>query len=65
LKKQKQIDPDLMSEKRGGEKGEVAEVAWIPLSHVDRYEWAFGHAGVIKEYAANRFWRWILEILYK
>ena len=65
LKKQKQIDPDLMAEKRGGEKGEVAAVAWIPLSHVDRYEWAFGHGEVIKEYAANRFWRWILELLYK
>ena len=65
LKKQRQIDPDLMTEKRGGEKGEVSAVAWIPLSHVDRYKWAFRHGEVIKEYAANRFWRWILELLYK
>jgi hypothetical protein len=54
-----------MTEKRGGEKGEVSAVAWIPLSRIDLYEWAFGHRRVIKKYAANRFWRWILEIIYK
>ena len=49
----------------GGEKNEVAEVAWIPISHVDRYEWAFGHAEVIKEYAKGWFLRKILEVLYR
>lgn len=65
LKKQKQIDRDCWKEDFGGEKGEVAAVAWIPISHVDRYEWAFGHAKIIKEYAARKFWRKILEVLYK
>jgi ADP-ribose pyrophosphatase YjhB (NUDIX family) len=49
----------------GGEKNEVAEVAWIPISHVDRYEWAFGHAEVIKEYAKGWFLGKILEVLYR
>lgn len=65
LKKQKPIERDLDTESRGGEKKEVAEVAWIPISHVSRYEWAFGHDEIIKRYAANRIWRKILEVLYK
>ena len=66
LGKQKKINRELwINGDRGGEQEEVAEVAWIPISHVDRYEWAFRHGEVIKEYAANRFWRWILELLYK
>ena len=67
LGKQLKIErPDLLeTEERGGEKKEVAEVAWIPISHIDRYEWAFGHAVVIKEYAKSWLWRKILEVLYK
>ena len=33
----------------GGEKDEVEEVAWIPVSHIDNYEWAFNHKEVIAE----------------
>lgn len=66
LKKQKKIDREQwIGGNRGGEKEEVAEVAWIPISHVDRYEWAFGHSKVIKKYAAGKIWRKILELLYR
>jgi ADP-ribose pyrophosphatase YjhB (NUDIX family) len=65
LGKQAKIERELWTEDRGGEKKEVAEVAWIPLTHVDRYEWAFGHAEVIKEYAKGWFLKKILEVLYK
>jgi ADP-ribose pyrophosphatase YjhB (NUDIX family) len=66
LKKQSKIErPDLEAETRGGEHEEVAEVAWIPLSHVDRYEWAFGHGKIIKKYAKGWFLRKILEVLYR
>ena len=65
LGKQEKIDRELWTGDRGGELGEVAEVAWIPISHVDRYEWAFGHGEVIKEYAPGKIWRMILELLYR
>jgi ADP-ribose pyrophosphatase YjhB (NUDIX family) len=66
LKKQSKIErPDLEAEIRGGEHEEVAEVAWIPLSHVDRYEWAFGHGEIIKKYAKGWFLRKILEMIYR
>ena len=65
LGKQEKIDRELWTGDRGGEKKEVAEVAWIPISHVDRYEWAFGHANVIKEYTGSWIKRWILEIIHR
>ena len=65
LGRQKYIVVDLKTEKRGGEQEEVDMIAWIPLSHVDRYEWAFGHKEVIKEYAHGRIIRKILEFLYR
>lgn len=33
----------------GGEANEVAEVAWIPLSKISEYEWAFNHKNRILE----------------
>lgn len=30
--------------------GEVEDPQWIPFDDVDKYEWAFGHDQVIKEY---------------
>lgn len=30
--------------------GEVEDPMWIPITDIDKYEWAFGHDGVIKDY---------------
>ena len=65
LGKKEKIDRELWEGNRGGEQEEVAEVAWIPLPHVDRYEWAFGHAEVIKKYAKSWIIRNILEVVYR
>lgn len=32
------------------EPDEIGELAWIPLSELDNYEWAFGHDKQIREY---------------
>lgn len=32
------------------EKGEVDDIAWIPLSEVDNYNWAFNHDNLIKKF---------------
>lgn len=37
-----------------GEKDEVEEVKWIPLTDVDRYAWAFNHGTLIKKYAPKK-----------
>ena len=65
LKKQTKIERDLYTENRGGEEKEVAEVAWIPISHISCYEWAFGHDKVIKRLAKGWFFRKLLEIFYR
>lgn len=48
----------------GGEEGEVSKVAWIPVSDVNSYNWAFGHGELIRKYAYPRFIQWVLEKLY-
>lgn len=47
-------DPQLSnltnsSWKRGGEKDEVEMVSWIPISDIDKMEWAFNHDSIIKQ----------------
>ena len=63
LGKQKQVM--VVNKDLGGEKDEVAEIAWIPLSRVDNYKWAFGHGEVIKKYSVKGFWRWFLRVIYR
>lgn len=36
-------------ENNGGENGEVADIAWIPVDCIDQYQWAFKHDELIKE----------------
>lgn len=47
-------DPQLFAlskytHERGGEKDEVDEVAWIPISDLDNREWAFNHDQIIRK----------------
>ena len=49
----------------GGEVDEVTEVKWIPVSDVSRYQWAFNHLEVIKEYAAPRWLQKIYELIWR
>lgn len=37
------------SSNRGGEVGEVSEVAWIPVMDIEEYQWAFGHGQIITD----------------
>jgi ADP-ribose pyrophosphatase YjhB (NUDIX family) len=36
------------SESRGGEKDEVRDVKWIPISEINNYQWAFNHLELIR-----------------
>lgn len=49
----------------GGEKDEVEEIKWIPISEIQNYLWAFNHESIIKRYACGRVVRGILELLYR
>lgn len=33
----------------GGEKDEVADIKWIPLKHLNEYNWAYGHQELIRK----------------
>lgn len=35
---------------RGGEEDEVEAIGWIPVDSIDKYQWAFGHDEIIKEF---------------
>lgn len=41
--------PELSIADRGGENDEVEQVAWIPITDIDNYTWAFGHDKIIKD----------------
>lgn len=43
------VNMRINSEDRGGESGEVSEIAWIPIHDIDKYSWAFNHSEIIKE----------------
>ena len=49
----------------GGELNEVKMIAWIPVSDIDQYEWAFGHDKSIKQYAPSFFKRKLVEFYYR
>lgn len=36
---------------RGGEEDEVEAIGWIPLDSIDKYQWAFDHDKIIREFA--------------
>jgi len=55
----------LEIEGAGGEKDEVDEIAWIPVSRIDEYKWAFNHGTIIKKYASPRWMQRILEFWYR
>lgn len=67
IKKQTQIENlhGVMNGDGGGEVDEVTEVKWIPVSDVSRYQWAFNHLEVIKEYAAPRWLQKIYELIWR
>ena len=49
--------PDLSVEHNEVE-GEVEDPQWMPISKIDKYEWAFNHDKVIKDYLAyNLTWK--------
>lgn len=35
---------------RGGEEDEVEAIGWIPLDSIDKYQWAFDHDKIIKDF---------------
>lgn len=41
----------LSTEAFGGEENEVKAVSWIPVDHINDFEWAFGHDNLINEIA--------------
>ena len=38
---------------RGGEANEVGAISWIPISKINKFEWAFNHDKLIKELISN------------
>lgn len=48
------LTPSIPTTENGGEKDEVEAVAWIPISQIDEYQWAFNHNAVIKEIFENK-----------
>jgi len=38
---------------KGNEKDEVGEIAWIPITDIDKYQWAFGHKATIIDIARS------------
>lgn len=37
--------------RNGGEWNEVEAIGWIPLDSIDKYQWAFDHDKIIREFA--------------
>lgn len=42
-----------LSLKNNEVKGEVSTALWMPISDIDKHEWAFGHDQVIKDYLSR------------
>lgn len=45
----KTTDDFKFGELKGGEKNEVNDIRWIPISTLKEYNWAFGHKGTIEK----------------
>lgn len=43
-------DEAIDSEKRGGEENEVSEIKLIPVGDVERYQWAWNHTDIAKNW---------------
>lgn len=39
----------------GGEVDEVADVRWIPVDEIDKYDWAFNHGKTLKKMIPNKW----------
>ena len=44
---------------KGAEENEVEDVAWIPISKLDDYKWAFNHENLIRQIVIEKLSHWI------
>ena len=63
--KQRHFKLYLRDNRFGGEMDEVSVVAWIPVSEIDQYKWAFGHEKSILKYAPSAWKRKCIELYYR
>ena len=42
-------------------KRKVEAIEWIPVDSIDKYQWAFGHDKIIKEFIEYAIIKWDLD----